>query len=76
MRIAIVGAGGVGGTLAARLALAGREVWVVARGEHARAIEERGLQLIGHDGTHALDRGAIRRWSPSARRPSTWWSSR
>lgn len=60
MRIAIVGAGGVGGTLAARLALSGREVWLVARGDHARAIEERGLQLAGHDGTHQVARGAIR----------------
>src|SRR5262249_29661961 len=38
MRIAIVGAGGVGGTLAVRLAGAGHEVWLSARGDHAAAI--------------------------------------
>jgi 2-dehydropantoate 2-reductase len=50
MRIAIVGAGGVGGTLAVRLANAGHEVWLAARGDHAAAIRERGLELRGHDG--------------------------
>jgi 2-dehydropantoate 2-reductase len=50
--------------MAARLAMAGHEVWLVARGEHARAIEERGLRLIGHDGVHALGRDAIRLWRP------------
>src|SRR5690349_12168992 len=50
MRIAIVGAGGVGGTLAVRLAGAGHEVWLSARGDHAAAIRQRGLELRGHDG--------------------------
>lgn len=50
MRIAIVGAGGVGGTLAVRLANGGHEVWLAARGDHAAAIRERGLELRGHDG--------------------------
>lgn len=45
MRIAIVGAGGVGGYLAARLAQAGCPVAVVARGAHLQAIRAAGLQL-------------------------------
>jgi 2-dehydropantoate 2-reductase len=45
MRIAIMGAGGVGGYFGARLALAGNEVGFVARGEHLSAIQERGLHF-------------------------------
>lgn len=46
MRIAVIGAGGVGGYFGARLAAAGEEVVFVARGEHAAAIRERGLQVL------------------------------
>jgi 2-dehydropantoate 2-reductase len=45
MRIAIVGAGGVGGLLGGLLARAGEEVAVLARGAHAEAIRERGLRV-------------------------------
>lgn len=45
MRAVIVGAGAVGGTLAARLAAAGHEVGVVARGEHLQAMQRQGLVL-------------------------------
>jgi 2-dehydropantoate 2-reductase len=45
MRIGIVGAGGVGGLLGGLLARAGAEVALVARGEHLRAIRERGLRV-------------------------------
>jgi 2-dehydropantoate 2-reductase len=45
MKIAVVGAGGIGGWLAARLAAAGTEVHVVARGAHLAAIRCRGLTL-------------------------------
>ncbi len=44
-RIAVFGAGGVGGYLAALLADAGRSVAVIARGDHLRAIRERGLHV-------------------------------
>ncbi|GAA2086960.1 2-dehydropantoate 2-reductase [Pseudolysinimonas kribbensis] len=47
MRIAIIGAGAVGGTLAALLARAGNDVTVVARGENLRAIRQEGLRLDG-----------------------------
>ena len=45
MRIAIYGTGGAGGYFGARLAAAGEDVVFVARGEHLRAIRERGLRL-------------------------------
>lgn len=51
MKIAILGAGGVGGYLAARLAQAGTPVALIARGAHLEAIRARGLTLIEPEGT-------------------------
>lgn len=45
MRIAIMGAGGVGGYVGARLAESGRDVTFVARGAHLRAMQDHGLRL-------------------------------
>jgi 2-dehydropantoate 2-reductase len=45
MNITVVGAGAIGGLLAAKLAVAGERVGVVVRGEHLQAIRERGLVL-------------------------------
>ena len=45
MRIAVVGAGGVGGLLAGLLSRAGTEVAVLARGAHADAIRAHGLRV-------------------------------
>lgn len=45
MKIAIIGAGGVGGFLGAMLARAGQSVSLLARGPHLAAIAQRGLQL-------------------------------
>jgi 2-dehydropantoate 2-reductase len=45
MKIAVVGAGGVGGYFAALLANAGEEVWLVARGAGLEAIRDKGLCL-------------------------------
>jgi 2-dehydropantoate 2-reductase len=44
-RIAVVGAGAIGGFLAAALARAGNPVAIVARGEHAAAIRRDGLSV-------------------------------
>jgi 2-dehydropantoate 2-reductase len=52
MHIGVLGAGAVGGVLAALLDRAGHEVTVTARGEHLAAIRSTGLQLTGHWGTH------------------------
>lgn len=51
MRVAVVGAGAIGGLVAARLALAGTPVSVVARGATALAIRSHGLSLVQADGT-------------------------
>jgi 2-dehydropantoate 2-reductase len=49
MRICVYGAGAVGGHLAAKLAAAGHEVSVVARGANLRAIQAGGLKLMHGD---------------------------
>ena len=43
MRVAVFGAGGIGGYFGARLAQAGNDVALVARGSHLEAIQENGL---------------------------------
>jgi 2-dehydropantoate 2-reductase len=50
MRIAVIGAGGIGGWLAARMWAAGSDVHVLAQGPHLEAIRERGLALISPAG--------------------------
>lgn len=45
MKIAVFGAGGVGGYFGARLAAAGVEVGVIARGAHLAAIRAKGLAI-------------------------------
>lgn len=52
MRIAVLGAGAVGGTLAALLHRAGHDVVVTARGEHLLAIRASALHLDGGWGSH------------------------
>jgi 2-dehydropantoate 2-reductase len=56
MRVAVIGAGGVGGYLGSRLAAAGGEVSYVARGAHLEALRERGLTIVGADGSSATTR--------------------
>lgn len=46
MKICVVGAGAIGGVLAARFAHAGFETSVIARGAQLAAIRERGLTLV------------------------------
>ena len=47
MRVGVVGAGAVGGAIAALLARGGHEVEVTARGAHLEAIREGGIRLCG-----------------------------
>lgn len=49
MRICVIGAGAIGGLLAAKLADAGEDVSVIARGPHLAAISANGLKLIEGD---------------------------
>jgi 2-dehydropantoate 2-reductase len=50
MRFAVAGAGAVGGYLGARLAAAGQDVALLARGPHLRAMAERGVRVQSPDG--------------------------
>jgi 2-dehydropantoate 2-reductase len=50
MRIAVVGAGAIGGYLGTRLALSGEEVTFIARNQNLAAIRARGFTLILEDG--------------------------
>jgi 2-dehydropantoate 2-reductase len=50
MRIAVIGAGGVGGAFGAALAKAGADVTFVARGAHLSAMREHGLRVEGPRG--------------------------
>lgn len=50
MRIAVMGAGGLGGTLGALLAKSGHDVSLVARGDHLDSIRSYGLKLTGATG--------------------------
>jgi len=56
MRIAVIGAGAIGGMLAVRLALSGQAVTVVDQGAHLEAIRANGLKLLHHDGREELAR--------------------
>ena len=56
MKICVVGAGGIGGFLAARLAQTGEDITVIARGPHLAAIRAHGLTLIEEDGRQATSR--------------------
>ena len=54
MRIAVVGAGGVGGYFGARLAEAGVDVVFLARGAHLQALRSRGLRIESPKGNVEL----------------------
>ena len=79
MKIAIYGAGAIGGYLGAHLALAGEDVTLIARGPHLVAMQQRGLRLPGPDARDArpdscVDRRPVARARPSA--PLTSQSAR
>ncbi|CAM5417100.1 ketopantoate reductase family protein [Streptomyces pseudogriseolus] len=59
MRIAIVGAGGVGGYFGARLAAADHEVTFVARGRHLEAVRRSGLLVRSPLGDVRTSPGAV-----------------
>jgi 2-dehydropantoate 2-reductase len=51
MNFCVVGAGSIGGFVGAKLALAGEDVTLVARGANLQAIRAQGMRVIMHDGT-------------------------
>lgn len=56
MKIAIIGAGAIGGYVGVKLALAGEDVTFVVRGENLRAIRAGGMRLVMQDGTEHVAR--------------------
>ena len=54
MKIAVFGAGSIGGYLGARLALAGEDVTFIARGANLAAIQANGFRLIEEDGSERV----------------------
>jgi 2-dehydropantoate 2-reductase len=50
MRIVIAGAGAIGGYIGAKLAKAGADVVLFARGPHLKAMQDRGLRVLSPDG--------------------------
>lgn len=59
MRYVVIGTGAIGGTVAARLHGAGREVVAVARGAHLAAIREHGLRLDDPDRSRTVRLAAV-----------------
>ena len=67
-RVCIVGAGSIGGFVGARLAGAGAEVTLIARGAHLAALRRDGLTLIERDGAaHKHTLAACERLSDAGR---------
>jgi len=54
MRLAVVGAGGVGGYFGGMLARRGAEVWFLARGRHLAAMRDKGLTVEASDGAFVI----------------------
>ncbi len=55
MRIAVFGAGAVGGYFGGRLAQAGEDVVLIARGEHLKAMQMHGLHVESIEGDFTVD---------------------
>ncbi|MHB1987683.1 MAG: ketopantoate reductase family protein [Acidimicrobiales bacterium] len=54
MRYIILGAGAIGAAIGGKLAVAGREVVLIARGAHLEAMKRDGLELRGPDATERV----------------------
>lgn len=70
MHILIMGSGGVGGFIGARLLQTGHEVTFVARGPHLQAIRDHGLCMLSENGIrHVLKVNAVERPEHAASKP-------
>ena len=59
MKIAIVGAGAIGGYLGGWLAASGEEVTFIARGANLAAIRASGMRVVGEDGKEVVATGVM-----------------
>src|ERR687894_33436 len=55
VKVAVYGAGGVGGYFGGRLALAGADVHLIARGAHLDALRTNGLKVTSPKGDFAVE---------------------
>jgi 2-dehydropantoate 2-reductase len=55
VKLAVFGTGGVGGYFGGRLALAGADVHLIARGAHLDALQERGLKVTSTKGDFQIE---------------------
>ena len=56
MKIAIIGAGAIGGYVGVKLALAGEDVTFIVRGKNLEVIRRDGMKLVMHDGSEHIAR--------------------
>jgi 2-dehydropantoate 2-reductase len=63
MKFAILGAGAIGGFLGGRLARAGEDVTLIARGAHLSAMQEHGLRVLEGDTEFTVHPPATDDWS-------------
>ena len=59
MKIAIIGAGAIGGYVGVKLALAGEQVTFIVRGANLEAIRKNGMKLILEDGSEQVARNVV-----------------
>ena len=59
MRIAVMGAGAVGGYFGAKLAAAGHELGFIARGAHLTALKRDGLTIESYAGNFSIERSVF-----------------
>lgn len=60
MKVAVYGAGGIGGYFGGRLAKAGADVHLIARGDHLEALQNRGLRVESVYGDFTVDLSATK----------------
>ncbi|HEX9680718.1 MAG TPA: 2-dehydropantoate 2-reductase N-terminal domain-containing protein [Anaerolineales bacterium] len=72
MKIAVMGAGAVGGYFGALLHRGGLDVTLIARGRHLEAIRARGLRITSVHGNFTVAAKAVD--DPKAMRPSVVWT--
>lgn len=69
MKFAVIGAGGIGGYLGARLALSGQSVSFVARGPNLQALRAEGIRLIEEDGSERHAKAVLACQNPAEAGP-------
>jgi 2-dehydropantoate 2-reductase len=58
MKVAVMGAGALGGFFGGKMAASGEEVWLIARGAHLEAMKRDGLRILSPNGDlHVTDIG-------------------